>query len=183
MRFDDLTFTCSDGSPTVSVSLNLFVDGGFVFDPLPMDVGGNQGGRVEIGGTLSPGGSVALGNWAPVSAEGLGSSGAFVGVNADVVSGIFTSPIVTVPTNTPVTLFLSLGVRIGNCCEPGVRVNGYGSVKFANEGVGPVFNFHNVPQGVECTVNSTEAYITGNIWKPTVGIESRTWGQIKELYQ
>jgi hypothetical protein len=184
MRFDDLIFTCDDGSPSVSVSLNLQVDGSYTFDPMPADVSGIQGGRLEVGGDMNPGGNVSLGYWAPGSGDNPTTTGAFVGENGDVLSGVFTSPVVTVPTNTPVSLELSLMVRLGNCCVPDVRVNGRGTVQFAYEAVGPVFNFHGVPDGVECTVNSSEANIADNIWNPEpVRTESQTWGQIKALYR
>jgi len=187
MRFEDVVFTCDDGSPTVTVSLNLWVEGQ-VFYPYGMNAG--VGGSLDVGVKLN-GEFINLGKWV----AGGGGTGAFAGETAHSVAGVFTTPTLTVPTDVPLTLEITTIARVRACCQHGMTAHTvfrpinwaagpttptFG-VRFANlVNAGPVFNFHNVNPEVCCTVNSAEADIADECPVP---VEPTSWGRIKALYR
>jgi len=186
MRYDDLIFTCSDGSGQVAISLNLYFEGNAILDPPGPAVAGAQRASVIVNCTFTPGsnlGTANLGTWVASSSDPGVPQGALGSVNADNVAGIFTTPTITVPTGVPVSLVVLIMTRLNNCCEPGVRVNGNGMVRFPFATESPVFNFHSVPGGVTCNASSTEANIVDNLWNAgPIPVEARTWGGIKRTF-
>jgi len=167
MHFDDVVFTCDDpGITQVTYSLNILFDISTLFDDIDCNgntISGNYAyTQFWQSDTPSTGSIYSWGGWSPsshLSAPQSVSSGVFAAENADTLTGLFTGPAVTVPTNT----IRSLGLWAHGSAHPNPFVSCvYASITWNEISLPtgqPVFN---LPQG--CTANSAEANIVDNMW-------------------
>jgi len=175
LTLDDVVFS-SGGRASIPVSLNLLFDGAFsLYDPNGKYALGTVKISAAIGSSVFTG-EIHVCSFACVEVQ-LGLLSGLLGRTFHDVD--LTTPAATVPVNQPVTVTLTMEIRVV------ADYAGYSRAEavFDTFGFAPTGSVFNVPDGI--TVNSENAIIVDNQYysgNPVPTVE-RTWGAIKSLYQ